>query len=55
MKVNKEVCIGCGSCLGACPVNAITLNGDHAEINQDVCIHCGSCVAMCPVGAITED
>ena len=54
MLINKEVCIGCGACVGTCPVNAISFNGEKAEINQEICIHCGACAGTCPVGAISE-
>ena len=54
MTVNKDTCIGCGTCVVSCPVNAITLNDGKAEINQDICIHCGTCVGVCPVNAINE-
>ena len=41
----KSLCIRCGQCAAACPVDAIFL--DH-EVNPYVCIHCGQCVAFCP-------
>lgn len=54
MKVNKEVCIGCGTCIDSCPVSAISMVDGKAEINQDICIHCGTCTGVCPVNAIEE-
>lgn len=54
MKVNKDVCIGCGSCVGSCPVVAISLVDGKAEINQETCVHCGTCAGVCPVNAIEE-
>ena len=51
--VNKEKCIGCGTCVDVCPVNAITLNDEgKAQIDQEKCIKCGTCEAVCPVMAI---
>ncbi len=43
--LKRKVCISCGKCAKACPVDAIAL--DHAT-NPYVCIHCGQCVAYCP-------
>lgn len=42
---NKKLCIQCGRCQAACPVDAITR--DRAG-NVYVCIHCGRCVPYCP-------
>ncbi len=51
-KVDNEKCVGCGACVGTCPVEAITMNGDKAEVG-DACIDCGACVGECPTEAIT--
>lgn len=43
--VKRELCIRCGACAEACPVDAVYLD---AEGNPYVCIHCGRCVPFCP-------
>ena len=43
--VRKELCINCGDCARACPVDAV-----HLDVTNEpfVCIHCGRCVQFCP-------
>jgi ferredoxin len=43
--VKKKLCIRCGDCAEACPVDAIYL--DHTD-EPFVCIHCSRCVPFCP-------
>ena len=50
---NSEKCIGCGTCVEKCPVNAIALNNKNkAEVNSNWCIGCGVCSYFCPENAI---
>jgi len=43
--VKKKLCIRCGECDKACPVDAIYLDRTGEPF---VCIHCGRCVPFCP-------
>ena len=51
LRVGEE-CVGCGDCLGACFVNAISLNRQQACISEK-CRGCGRCVSVCPNNAIS--
>lgn len=54
-KIDKETCVGCGTCAANCPVEAISADSEGKyEIAADACVECGACAANCPVGAIEE-
>ena len=52
--VDHGRCIYCAGCVGVCPVDTITLQGEHLQIDSDPCISCGLCIQFCPVGALTQ-
>jgi len=55
VKVNADTCIGCGACVGVCPVGALSMNADSkSECDEGTCIDCGSCISACPVEAISQ-
>ncbi|MBP2031087.1 ferredoxin [Methanohalophilus levihalophilus] len=51
--VDKDICTGCESCVDSCPVEAISMKDNLAEVDPDTCVDCGDCVEICPVEAIT--
>jgi electron transport complex protein RnfB len=47
-------CLGLGSCVRACPFNAITITTDGvALVNRAKCTGCTKCVAACPLSVIS--
>jgi len=53
--VDKDKCSGCGICVEECPVDAILMENEVAEINMDDCIRCGKCHDVCPEEAVRHD
>jgi pyruvate formate lyase activating enzyme len=49
----KTHCIGCESCLTACPNGALSRLPDGAiQIDRDLCQSCGTCADVCPANAM---
>ncbi|MBC8419715.1 MAG: 4Fe-4S dicluster domain-containing protein [Desulfobacteraceae bacterium] len=51
-RTEMEECIGCGACEEICPVDAVKMVDEKAEVDLDWCIGCGVCGVSCPTGAI---
>jgi len=51
--VDAELCVGCETCVEACPANAILMVDGQAQIQNELCRKCRKCVRACPVGAIS--
>jgi ferredoxin len=54
--VERELCSGCGKCVTACPVEAMSLvsandpdrpNARKAKVDEELCLGCGVCVRTC--------
>jgi ferredoxin len=61
-QIALESCNGCGKCVSACPVEAMTLvsaNNPHhpgqkeARLNEEICLGCGVCTRTCPKQGIS--
>ena len=61
MHVDPDKCKGCGKCVKACPIRAISLdeNGGNekptklANCDETLCVGCGVCYSACRLGAVT--
>ena len=52
----SDTCIGCGSCVPYCPMEAITLGPEKAEIDPDECVECNACLrsGVCPTDSLIK-
>lgn len=54
IKINRDLCNGCGICADACHEGAIGMvEGKAALMREDYCDGLGDCLPSCPTGAIT--
>lgn len=51
-EVDEDSCIGCGTCVERCNMDAIEIEDAIAEVDLTRCIGCGVCVPMCTSEAI---
>lgn len=53
IRIDAEVCNGCGQCLPNCPEGALQLIDGKARLVSDLfCDGLGACIGTCPLGAI---
>jgi ferredoxin len=54
IRIDEELCDGCGLCVSACHEDAIALVDNKAKLlRDDYCDGLGNCLPVCPTGAIT--
>lgn len=54
LKLDGELCTGCGMCVMVCPHAVFEISNKKAQIiDIDDCMECGACALNCQFGAIT--
>lgn len=54
LRLDQELCVGCGTCEIVCPHAVFEMADGLAEIrDRDACMECGACSLNCEVEAIT--
>lgn len=54
VKIDEELCTGCGLCVSPCAEGAIVIVDGKAKVVRDeLCDGAGFCLGVCPTGALT--
>ncbi|MDP7289167.1 MAG: glycyl-radical enzyme activating protein [Phycisphaerae bacterium] len=52
LSLSVEKCIGCGTCVDACPNDAMRIDKGACTCDRELCVRCGKCVDGCFAGAL---
>lgn len=53
VRIDEELCNGCGACLTPCAEGAIELvDGKARVVREELCDGAGFCIGICPTGAM---
>ncbi|MBQ7246670.1 MAG: 4Fe-4S binding protein [Lachnospiraceae bacterium] len=55
VKLDRDLCRGCTTCLQHCPTEAIRIRDGKAQIDGRFCVDCGECIRYCPHHAKLAD
>jgi ferredoxin len=54
VKIDEELCNGCGVCVSPCAEGAIQIiDGKARVMREELCDGAGFCLGVCPTGALT--
>jgi len=54
LRLDTDLCTGCGMCLEVCPHAVFILDHGKARITDlDACMECGACARNCAFGALS--
>ena len=54
VRIDEELCNGCGLCVTPCAEGAIEIvDGKAQVISDELCDGAGFCLAVCPTGALS--
>jgi ferredoxin len=56
VRIDEDLCTGCGLCVTPCAENAIEIIDGKAKVmKEELCDGAGFCLAVCPEGALTVE
>lgn len=56
VRIDEELCNGCGACVIPCAEGAIVLEDGKARVRDEaLCDGAGFCIPICPTGALSVD
>ena len=52
IRIDRQKCDLCGTCVAVCPVDCMKLSETRLDIDHQICTVCELCVRVCPLRAL---